>query len=104
MHLFALDDNFFRSQFKAGRGDARNFASLKDLVVSGGSVAYHTLFEVGIICSLIALMLAGVTLALASKSKGYDETKKRLTRVLIVLVFLTSLVGLVGQIAKFFSF
>lgn len=100
MHIMALD-GFFKTQFS--QADGTKFGSLRTLVENGGGLTFQTLFMLGITSVLIALVIAGGGLSLASKSKGYDETKKRLTRVVIILIFMTALVGLVGKIALLFA-
>ena len=102
MWVMALASNrFFRDSFVGG--NTNNFSSLKELVVSTGGDAYAVLYGIGIIFCLIAIVLGGFNLALASKSKGYDETKKRLTRVAVIMIVFSAIVGITLMIANAFT-
>lgn len=105
MPIIALEGNeFFRQLVKGhGRSNPDNFKSLNNLTVSAGGYTYRLILMVGLTASLIALVLAGFALAVARNSRGYDETKKRITRVVIILWMLTALVAIVGFIANVFT-
>ena len=104
MNLIACNE-FFRAMVKTnhGRRNDAHFASLNNLTTSAGGYMYKSLLFTGLTASLVALVIGGFTLAVASRSKGYDEVKKRVVRVVIIMWLLTSLTAIAGLLANIFT-
>ena len=86
------------SSFDVFKGDAKTLSALSDGVEGTFAQLYKAEMKIAVFCIVIAMMLAGVSLAIHTKIQTRDISKAWVVRVVITAAILFAMSGLASLI------
>lgn len=95
--VFASDYNWISK--KPGKNDA--FSALKDQTQSLGKSGFQFARTVGVIALVVALIMAGISLATGKSAQKREEAKSQIVNILAAGALIFGAVGIVGIVYSF---